>query len=149
VRLVLLIFLAVFIVSCFNPGDCVITATNLVKVILLNTDGAARKTTFLKIVTVEDGHDFLGDSTVTGTSLRLPLHPDRLQTTFQFLTSDSISYTLQMKYTTFTRIIGADCGAFLYYENLSVDSTQTNFEKTRIINHQLFTSVPTNLELYF
>jgi len=146
-----LIFFLVFCTSCFNQGDCLITSTNLVKIDLLNpADGTARQTKFLQIVELEDGLSFLnGDSTLTTTFLHLPLSPNRTQATFQFLTSDSVTYHLSLQYTTFTRVVGVECGAYLYYEKLAIDTVNTDFAHTKLIEPKLLTSVKTNLQLSF
>lgn len=142
--------------SCFNQGDCLKTATNLVKVKLLNkTDGSIRETTFLSVMELSHQADnttdtirFVpvgGDTTVN--AIQLPLDPTLQESAFVFMTSDSVVYNLDLKYNTFSRVVAADCGAFLYYENLSV--SDTNFDRVKILSTQLLTSVTTNLEIYF
>ena len=149
-RTFLLIFSLVFLVSCFNNGDCVITSTNKVKIALQKIqDGASKRTTFLK---VQETHDL--DTLDIGileniemTSFELPLNPGRDSTSFLFFTKDSLSFHLTLGYATYTRVIAADCGAFLFFRNLSVKDS--NFDSTRVTNPQLLISVNKNLEVFF
>jgi hypothetical protein len=146
VKQVSLIFLLLLLGSCFNEGDCLITSTNLVKIDLLSkVDGSSRLTTFLQVRT--DSLEFVAHGDTTVVSLQLPLNPDKLEESFTFLTSDSLTFHLDLKYNTFTRIISSDCGAFLYYDGLSIK--ETDFNNTKVITTQLLTSVGTNLEVYF
>jgi hypothetical protein len=148
VRPVILIFFVFFFVSCFNQGDCLITSTSLVKISLVSKiDGKPRSATFTKVENTDDKIDFVVDTAITVTSLQLPLNPNRLQVSYLFVTSDSVTYNLSLNYTTYTRIIAPDCGAFLYYQDLSVE--ETNFDRVKIITPQLFKSVTTNLEIFF
>lgn len=135
--------------SCFDQGDCLINSTNLVKSSLLDkNDGTPRLTQFLSIHQLEDDIELINpDSTFTVSSVELPLSPKRNQCSFVFLTSDSATYLLRMNYKTTIRVIAADCGAFQYFQDLSVDST--NFDRIKIISPQLFTSVTKNLEISF
>jgi hypothetical protein len=153
VRAVFLFLLLVLTSSCFNQGDCVITATNKVKIALQKKlDGTPRSTVFLSIEEVH-GADTLLISTndpnnpTLVTTLTLPLNPNYDSTTFVMLRDDSTLFHLTLGYSTYTKIIATDCGAFLYYEKLKVK--HTDFDSTRIVNSQLLINVSKNLQLYF
>jgi hypothetical protein len=147
VRPVFLMFLVFFFAACFNQGDCIITSSSLARISLFSKkDGKARPTKFTSVVETNDQLEFVVGADTTVSSLQLPLHPDRLQVSYVLVTPDS-TYNLTLSYTTYTRIIATDCGAFLYYQDLSVDST--NFDRYKIIQPQLFKSVTTNLEIFF
>lgn len=136
--------------SCFSQGDCIIVSTNVMKVGLQKKlDGKPKLTTFIRIQEIDEG-GVLDLDTLEGRELSvlpLPLNPNYTESTFVFVTSDLLTYHLSLHYTHFTRIIATDCGAFTYYENLSV--VQTDFDSTRLVNPQLYKSVPTNLQVFF
>ena len=145
-----LIFLLVFLISCFNKGDCVITSTSVVKIALQKKqDGASKRTTFLKVQETHDLDtvDIAGFENIEVTSLELPLNPSRDSTSFVFFTKDSLSFHLTLGYTTYSRVITAECGAFLYYKDLSVKDS--NFDSTRVTDSKLLISVKKNLEVFF
>lgn len=144
-----MIFSFVFLTSCFDKGDCLITSTNLVKITLQKKqDGSPKTVIFLKVQEMHnlDTVDFVPD-TIGVTTLQLPLNPNLQETSFFFLTKDSLPYHLTLGYNTYTRIISADCGAYLYYNKLSVKDT--NFDSTKVIFPQLLNSVNKNLEVFF
>jgi hypothetical protein len=94
-------------------------------------------------------------------SLQLPLDPERDTSYYSFLTqNDSVRYKLAVRYTTYSRVISTDCGAFLYFNNLAVIKSSANclktgvgcyttFDSTRVVQAQLFQSVTTNIRLFF
>ena len=145
-----LIISLVFLISCFNKGDCLITSTNVVKIALQKKlVGVSRITKFLKVQETHD-LDTVDITTFENTELtllQLPLNPNRDSTSFVFLTSDLLPFHLTLAYNTYTRVISTDCGAFLYYKDLSVKDS--NFDSTRVIYPQLFKSVNKNLEVFF
>ncbi len=147
-KAVFLILLVFLFNSCFNQGDCLITSTNLIKINLRSKDdGKSKSATFLQVREVTDLIEFPAYELIGISALQLPMNPKRLDATFVFLTSDSVVYHLNLTYSTFSRVVSPDCGAFLYYKDLSV--TETDFDRTKIINPQLFKSVTTNLEIFF
>jgi hypothetical protein len=150
VRPVFLIISLVSLISCFNQGDCLINSTNLVKIGLRKRlDYTTKQAIFLKVaaVTESDTIDFPLLENVSLESLSLPLDPKNLVTSYHFLTSDSLTFQLTLAYTQSTKIISPDCGAFIYYNDLSVAGT--NFDSTRVVKHQLLISVARNLEVFF
>ena len=149
-RPVFLIFSLVCLVSCFNQGDCLITSTNFVKVaIKKKLDGTSKPTTFLKVQEVHDTVtlDFLSLERTALAAVPLPLNPNAIETTFIFLTSDSLTFHLTLSYSHYSRIVSTDCGVFIYYKDLKVKDT--DFDSTRIVNSQLLKSVTTNLEVFY
>jgi hypothetical protein len=147
VRAVFWILSLLFLASCFNEGDCLITSTNLVKVDLFErTNGTSQPLKFIRVHQLEDDLELLASDTTVST-FQLPLSPDRLESSFEFMTFDSVTYLLSLRYTKFTRVIAADCGAFQYYQDLKVDST--TFDHVKVTSPQLFTSVKSNLQVYF
>jgi Family of unknown function (DUF6452) len=150
VRPVFLIFSLVLLVSCFNQGDCLITSTNLIKISFQKKlDGTTKLTTFLHVQAVTDNvtFDFPTLENTPVQLIALPLDPDNTTTTFVFQTSDSLTYRMTVGYNQYTKIISTDCGAFLFFKDLSV--TGTTFDSTKVINRQLLKSVANNLEVYF
>ena len=145
--------------SCFDQNDCVVSATNLVRVDLVTLAGVAHPTSFITVRQDSLGpfqdstrHFTAYEKTVTPISaLVLPLNPIDKLTYYTFTTSELKTYHLTLSYTTYVRVISNDCGAFLYYENLDVvpQGGGRDFDSTRVISPQLFQSVKTNIKLFY
>ena len=143
-----LIFFIFLVSSCFNDNDCLKTATNYVKIDLKTLTGAARTTTFTSVRTADSTLIFPDyQATNPVTSLVLPIDQTGTERSFILDTTDSSSYRLTLGYTSFTRVISADCGAYLYFKDLKV--VDTNFDSTRVTNPQLFTGVKQNIKIFF
>ena len=142
----------VLMASCFNQGDCVVNSTNQVKILLLKKlDGTPKQTVFLTIKSIHATDTLLLFSQDAAnptpiTALSLPLNPNYDSTTFLLERSDEKSFGLTLGYSTYTKLISTDCGAFLYYKNLKVK--QTDFDSTRVVNSQLLVNVSKNLQIY-
>jgi hypothetical protein len=142
----------VFMASCFNQGDCTITSTNLVKVTFQKKlDGTVKSTVFLTVKTIHESDTLLLTSQdpanpIPVTEMSLPMNPKYDSTIFLLERSDQRLFRLTLSYTTYSKVIATDCGAFLYYQDLKVKST--NFDSTRVVNTQLLTSVGKNLQIF-
>jgi hypothetical protein len=147
VKRLLLIFLFFFFNSCFDQNDCLITSTNLVQLELDNLSGTTLPTTFMLVEKGDSSGHFSGYENIELTSLALPLDPTKTQSSFKFVTSDTVAYHLTLGYTTFTRVISTDCGAFLYFRDLKV--IETDFDSTRVTAPELFIGVEPNLKIFF
>ncbi len=121
---VLILIVALF-GSCFNEGDCLISATNYMHI-------QFKKETNIKLDTavVLDTIHISGTDTVlvinsATKEILLPVDIHSTTTTFVFQRTNpadsSLAYdTLQVGYTTQSKVIAKDCGAFTYYQNLIV-----------------------------
>jgi hypothetical protein len=141
------IFFLLLSSSCFDQNDCLITSTNLVQISLNTVTGIPMLVTFLRVLKGDSTGHFPLYEKYPLDFLALPLNPDSTQTTFRFMTSDTVYYRLTLGYSTYSRVIATDCGAFLYYDNLTV--LKTNFDSTLVISPQLLTSVTSNLKIFF
>jgi hypothetical protein len=135
--------------SCFDQGDCLITSTNIVMIDLETLAGVPRETTFLRVLRADSTVHFPDyENTFSPiTTLALPLDPDKNQSSFNFYTSDSVEYHLTLGYSTYSRVISTDCGAFLYFTDLSV--VKSTFDSTRVTSPQLLLGVTENLKVFF
>lgn len=144
--------LAVISFGCFDQGDCLITATNLMQVKLLTK--IDRKENIIKFssVTVSGSTSILYKDQETG-MLLLPVNPGQGSTTFT-LNYGTTASTITVTYSEETKIISVDCGAFTYYKDLQI--TNTNFEEgnIKLVNTLLLHDVSTqayanNVEVFF
>ena len=129
--------------ACLDEPDCIVTATNLVKISLrkINVD-SANTVAFSKITVT--GTDTLFYKNKKASSLSLPVNPGTTKITIKFYYGASID-SLTLGYSLRRVIISPDCGAFVYFENLGVLST--SFTSIKVNNSQLSTSATNNLEI--
>src|SRR5258708_31515376 len=95
VRRLFLVFPLVLLSSCFNQGDCLVTSTSVVKIGLRKKlDGSAKVTSFLSVKEVfeNDTLTFPVLQNVPLELIALPVDPNHLSTTFEFITSDSLKF---------------------------------------------------------
>jgi 3D (Asp-Asp-Asp) domain-containing protein len=144
--------LAVLSFGCFDQGDCLITATNLMQVKLLTkTDRKENKIKF-NSVTVSGSTSILYKDQETGTLL-LPVNPGQGSTTFTLNYGTTVS-VITVTYSEETRVIAVDCGAFTYYKDLKISSTDFEEGNIKLVNTLLLHDVSTqayanNVEIYF
>ena len=150
---VLLIFLIFLSSSCFNQGDCLITASGYTKIDFYQKSNKQLKTiTFLSITVSGNGSILYYDSTSASTLL-LPVNPRGDTTRFTFY-YDGKSDFITVKYSTETRIISPDCGAFIYFKDLEIVNTSFDQGLIKLINTQLLKDAvnhkyATNLQVFF
>jgi Family of unknown function (DUF6452) len=144
--------------ACFDQNDCLVTSTNLVKIELATIAGVNQNVRFVTVRqdSVDSAHtrtrhiDFVYYQNYPLGSLELPLDPEHDTTYFSFETADKTIYKLAFRYSTFSRVISNDCGAYLYYKDLSVIKTDVHpFDSTVVVEPQLFKSVITNVKVLF
>jgi hypothetical protein len=125
-----LLFICALLVSCFNEGDCLITATNFVRVQFKKKKNNAQDTVVtFAYRSVEIQGQTVVLSYPAGSQILLPLNLDQdsISTTFilhRIKATDSTNIyatdTIRIGYTKQTKIISKDCGAYTYYQNLSI-----------------------------
>jgi len=151
-RYLLFAFLTVLSSGCFDKGDCLKTATNLMQVKLLTK--ADRKENKIKFssVTVSGSNSILYKDNETATLL-LPLNPGQSSTTFTLNYGDTAS-TITVSYSQETRVIAVDCGAFTYFKDLQI--TNTTFPEgtiklfsTLLLRDGSTSAYANNVEIYF
>lgn len=145
--------LVLLLSACLDKPDCLVSSTNNVKMNLQKLKKDTLNNIILSSISVS-GTQYLfykGDTVFhkgdTIASLTLPVNPLSAETTFNFYFGaniDSVN-TLTVTYTQENLIIGPECGAYVYYQNLEVSST--TFTNVNVKNSQLTTSATTNLEI--
>jgi len=152
-KAVLLIFLIFLSSSCFNKGDCLITASELTRIDLYQkTDKQSKTILFLSITASGYGTTFQQDS-VNSSTLLIPVNPNGDTTRFTFK-YDERSDFITVSYSSATRIIAPDCGAFTYYSNLGIVNTSFDRSLIKLVNTRLLRNPAnnknaTNLQLFF
>jgi len=144
-KFVPLIFITAIFVSCFNQGDCLITATNLMQIQFKKKSNHTLDTivTFAQQSIVVPGADSVLVVKLATAALLLPLDINNNTTTFIFhrINADSsitATDTLQLGYVRQSKIISQDCGAFTYFNDLkflktNLDSAQIKFFNTSLL----------------
>jgi len=123
-------FICVLFASCFSEGDCLITATNYVRIQFKKKENNAQDTvvTFAyHSVNIEGQATSLRYAATSQILLPLNTDQDSASTTFilyRIKATDSTNVkatdTLRLGYTKQTKVISKDCGAFTFYQNLKV-----------------------------
>jgi hypothetical protein len=151
VRLLLSVIIILLVSACLSQPDCLVTATNDVKISLKRTDSDSVNTVKFLIVRVS-GTDTLFYKNHIESVLTLPVNPGILKTTFVFeykskpdtsiVKKDSVTLTYATQYF----VVSPECGGYAYFSNLAVSSTSfVNVPK--VVNPQLSTSATSNLEI--
>jgi len=154
VKAVLLIFLIFLSSSCFNQGDCVITASGYTRIDFYQKANRQPKLITFSAITVSGGGTILHqDSVSASTFLLLPVNPNGDTTRFT-LDYDGKSDFITVKYSTEMRIISPDCGAFMYFKDLEIMNTSFDQGLIKLINTQLLKDAVhqkyiTNVQLFF
>lgn len=152
-KAVLLIFLIFLSSSCFNKGDCLITASELTRIDLYQKSDKQPKTIlFLSIKTSGYGTTLQQDS-VNSPTLLIPVNPNGDTTRFTFNYGEKSDF-ITVSYSSATRIIAPDCGAFTYYSNLGIVNTSFDRSLIKLVNTRLLRNPAnnknaTNLQLFF
>jgi hypothetical protein len=149
-RFALLAMLAALFSSCLSDPDCVVTSTTEVKIDFLKVTPdsirtAVRDTVKLDSILVS-GTDSIFYVADTVSSVVLPVNSGAYETTF-FFYRQSQQDSIKLSYTRTTRVISPACGAFNYFQDLSlVLSTVT---EAKVTDPQLSTTSSTNVTIKF
>jgi hypothetical protein len=149
-RFALLAMLAAVFSSCLSDPDCVVTSTTEVKIDFLKVTPdsirtAVRDTVKLDSILVS-GTDSIFYVADTVSSVVLPVNSGAYETTF-FFYRQSQQDSIKLSYTRTTRVISPACGAFNYFQDLSlVLSTVT---EAKVTDPQLSTTSSTNVTIKF
>jgi hypothetical protein len=154
VRAVLLFFLIFLSSSCFNQVDCLITASGYTKIDFYQKANKQPKVITFSSIMVSGGGAILHQDSIFSTStLLLPVSPTGDTTRFT-LGYDGKSDFITVKYSTETRIISPDCGAFTYFKDLEILNTSFDQGLIKLINTQLLKDAVhqtyvTNVQVFF
>lgn len=131
--------------SCFNEGDCLITATNLMHIQFKKKSNISLDTfvNFAPQSIFFSGTDSVASITVATNELLLPvdIDPSTNATTFYFHRVNPydstvlITDTLEVEYSKQTKVISKDCGAYTFYSNLKI--LNTNLKSLKVLSTSL------------
>lgn len=152
-KAVLLIFLIFLCSSCFNQGDCLITASGYTKIDFYEKANKQPKHIVFSSFTASSNGTILYQDSVSASTLLLPVNPDGDTTRFT-LNYDGKSDFITVTYSSETRIISPDCGAFTYFKDLEIVNTSFDQGLIKLINTQLLKDpvhqqYATNVQLFF
>lgn len=135
--------LVVLFSSCLSEPDCIVTASNEVKIAFKKLPSDTSKTIVLDSILVS-GTDSVFNVQDTTSSVVLPVDPRATTTTFRFF-YDSTENTLILTYRQQARIISPACGAFTHFINLAI--TVSTFSDATVNNPELSVSTATNVTI--
>lgn len=148
-----LIFILV-LSGCLTEPDCVVTATNFVKVSFKSQTGDTTRTIQVVYVAISGTNKQVAGDSVS--RMVLPVNPDDTQTEFTIFYKHkangkyvTTSGSVTLSYQRLNAVVGAvTCGSFAYFSKLAIVD-HTFATEPRILNPQLTTSnaVATNLEI--
>jgi hypothetical protein len=146
-RILIIVFAALGLTSCFDRGDCLINNTNLIKIRLKKQ--ATNKDTLLAFssIQVERTKIFLYQAKAEDT-LRLPVDITKTSSSF-ILNYGGIQQKLTFSYLNQTTIPSTECGALTYQTGVTI--TESTFAETRLrtVNDQLLKNAAVNFEISF
>lgn len=147
--------------SCFTQPDCIVTASMEIKIdfkqIKLNRQTNARTVvdtlvSFQSISIADIDSAYLKN--VVASSLTLPINPNKSSIKYTFVrngrqtTSPKVTETITFTYNNETRIISAQCGAFVYFLNLEIADSSYGSSQFKILNDRLLKST-SNVQIFF
>lgn len=136
------VLVLLMLTNCLNKPDCIITATNQVKIGFVNASNQPRQTQVDSIRVL--GKEALYYKGVSVSTVNLPISPEVAEALFVFY-YEQHQDTVRLQYKVEPQIISPDCGAYTIYKNLSV--TETSFEFYQVVTSQLSTNATVNLQL--
>ena len=133
--------------SCLSEPDCLVTASNSVKLVFKNAHLTTPK--FVKFpIIYSSGTDaiFVADSV---SHIELYVDPRSTQTTFKFQGEDDKIDSVTLKYKIQNILISPECGAYPYYSGLQVIA-YTFSDTVRVLSPTLSNdSTAQNVEIKF
>jgi len=144
-KFAVLMFVSLVLASCFNEGDCLISATNYVHFQFKKKTNITTDTTvaFTSITVSNSNSALIQDSLASELLIPLDIGMDATSTTFVFHiinpndSSVTATDTLQVNYTKQSKVISRDCGAFTFYHNLKIIRTNLSSAQIKIISTDL------------
>jgi hypothetical protein len=146
-RILIIVFTALALSSCFDKGDCLINNTNLIKINLKKK--VDNKDTLITFASIQvEGTNFFIYQAKAEDTLRLPV--DILKTSTSFILNyGGVQQKLSFSYVNQTTIPSAECGALTYQTGVTI--TESTFAETsmRTVNDQLLKNAPVNFQILF
>jgi len=138
-KFVLLVLICVLFESCFNDGNCIITATNSMHIQFKKESNSKLDTSvyFRHIyISGADAIYFKNDTLVSDILIPIDIYSSATTFIFQYANTDTFD-TLLVGYSAQSKIIAKDCGAFTYYQNLEVLKTNLKDSRIKVFNTSL------------
>ena len=136
--------------ACLNKPDCIVAATNRVKIALLKVEKDTIHYVRFSLIKVSGTDSLFQNVKDSVSSLVLPLNPRAIQTTFKFQYKTKINSSTVVKTDSVTLgyvpqnvIISPECGGYIFYTNLLVISSsfdQTGSKKGEIVNPRIISN---------
>lgn len=124
-RIILLFVVCAVMSSCFTQGDCLVSATNLMRIQFKKKNTTTDTAVTITYIEISGTDTLLSDSAAVS-GLLLPLNGKADTTRFiihRIKASDPTvrgTDTLTVKYNVQGSVATSDCGAYTYYQNLQL-----------------------------
>jgi hypothetical protein len=140
---ILLFFVTCLILSgCFTQGDCLVSATNLMRIQFKKKNTKSDTSVSITYVSFSGTDSILAPTTAV-TELILPVdgHVDSTRFIFHRVKASDNSITgvdtLTVKYDIQSSVATPDCGAYTYYQNLKVVKFSRGDSLIKVFNKSL------------
>lgn len=137
------VFLLVFS-SCLTDPDCLRTSGSNVRIAFQTAAGKDSVVAFDSVWV--SGTDSVFYKNTDLSLMSLPVNPASSTTRYYFFHDMAVD-SLQVRYLAEHRIISPACGAFIYYNHLTIDAG--TFSDATVVLNQLSTSHAANIEVAF
>jgi hypothetical protein len=164
-KYLLIILIGGLFASCFNEGDCLVSATNIMYIQFKKKSNHTKDTAvafaYRPSISLTGT---INDSTIrvkpATTGLWLPVDINRDTTTFilhRIDPSDTIKPyddILQVSYIRQSKVISRDCGAYTFFTNLkiqktSLDSAQIKYFSKSLLKDPTSSAYAVNLQIFY
>jgi len=147
VRFFLVGLITVILSSCLSEPDCLVTASNEVKIVFKKKDTDTLKYVKYPVIMLSGTDAVFAADSVTG--IKLYVNPATQETTFKFQTETGTVDTLTLQYDVKNILISPACGAYRYYSGVRVVS-YSHFDTVRVTNPTLSNNIQVqNVEIKF
>lgn len=162
-RFLILLLAILFVTSCFNEPDCIVTASTAIKIdfkqtktdkitLLKSVVDSALVFDYVKVSGIDTSYiKYVKDKTYT--SVTLPINPKSRTITY-YLNRRSVSGattrldSIQFSFADETRVVAPKCGAFTYFLDLKVVQTSFDATKYKLVSNRLLKNT-TNVQVFF
>lgn len=141
---ILILSAAIVLTGCLDDPDCNSQTTNFVNIKFYNSDNNEVDTLNINGI-IASGTDSVFFEETEVSSIRLPLRPDTVQTTFVFDSELGID-TLILKYGVNTRLVSEDCGIEMVFSEL--DYVRSDFGSIEVVNKILVEQVTEDVKIF-
>jgi len=155
------LILTVLLASCFDEGNCLVSASNVLKIdFKQKTNHSLDDTVRIKSIQFSNYIAVATtDSIIYG--LLLPLSSDSSAVTIRvirrvFVSNAFVNDTLSLKlgFSTYSKVVTTTCGAYTYFhqlniKNISLDKTSYKLLSSDLIKDPTTSSYATNLQIYY